>query len=165
MPALWFEVNLFAHAKICKLRVSCHGQHHIFWLDITVDVTLKIELIKRKWEWRQKLWKYKIIPDWLNGSNVMGCTSGIWFLGLGFEHIPCHEGTQAQEQVLLCRRQLFSHQIFCSEIFIFICEVCHVKKGCWNWRKSCTSTMWWKRSPPETNSMTKKSLSLVWKAA
>ena len=65
----------------------------------------------------------------------MGCTSGIWFLGLGLEHIPCHEGTQAQEQVLLCRRQLFSHQIFCSEIFIFICVVCHVKKGCWNWRK------------------------------
>ena len=34
---------------------------------------------------------------------------------LELEHIPCHGGIQAQEQVLLCRRPPASHQISCSE--------------------------------------------------
>ena len=35
------RIDLFAHAKICKLSVALHGQHHIFWFDVTVDITLK----------------------------------------------------------------------------------------------------------------------------
>ena len=34
------DTDLFAHAEVCKLSVTFHGQHHVFWFDVTVDITL-----------------------------------------------------------------------------------------------------------------------------
>ena len=37
------QFDLFAHAKVCKLGVTLHGEHHVFWFDVAMEVTLKID--------------------------------------------------------------------------------------------------------------------------
>ena len=55
----------------------------------------------------------------------------------------------------------------CSSFLVKSFALKNTMCGLFYQTKNCTytSTMWWKRSPPWTNSMTKKSLSLVWKEA
>ena len=41
LHALWIDIDLLAHAKVCELSVAVHCQHHIFWLDVAMDVALR----------------------------------------------------------------------------------------------------------------------------
>ena len=44
LHALWIDIDLLAHAKVCELSVAVHGQHHVFWLDVAMDVALRIKI-------------------------------------------------------------------------------------------------------------------------
>ena len=41
---LWIDIDLLAHAKVCELSVAVHGQHHVFWLDVAMNVALRIKI-------------------------------------------------------------------------------------------------------------------------
>ena len=64
------RIDLFAHAKICKLSVALHGQHHIFWFDVTVDITLKVD-----WS-NQRRKKQHLLMKKFKSKNKFCCMEG-----------------------------------------------------------------------------------------
>ena len=62
------QFDLFAHAKVCKLGVTLHGEHHIFWFDVAMDVTLKIY----QSNWKSK---YPLMKE-LKSKNKLCCMEG-----------------------------------------------------------------------------------------